>query len=222
MCVILAVFFVSVLLQPSTVNAENLTVGSRNDAVIELQKRLKQWGYYRGTVDGVYGAKTREAVRYFQQKNGLAADGVVGPATAKAIGLNLNLAKSGKSNYSSSSSSNNKDVHLLARVVYGEGRGEPYKGQVAIAAVILNRVDNPNFPNSISGVIYQNGAFDVVSDGQINLAPDDTALKAARDALNGWDPTNGCIYYYNPKTAKSKWIWSRPIIVVIGNHNFCK
>lgn len=220
--VILAVLFLCLFMEPAVVTAQVLKVGSRNDAVTELQKRLKQWGYYRGAVDGIYGAQTREAVRYFQSRNGLTPDGVVGPATAKALGLNLNLAKTGGTNYSSSSGTNNKDVYLLARCVYGEGRGEPYKGQVAIAAVILNRVDNPNFPNSIAGVIYQPGAFDVVADGQINLAPNETALKAARDALNGWDPTNGCIYYYNPATAKSKWIWSRPIIIVIGNHNFAK
>jgi N-acetylmuramoyl-L-alanine amidase len=220
--VILAVFFICAFLRPQAVSAESLSVGSRNDAVTELQKRLKQWGYYRGTVDGIYGTMTRNAVMDFQSRNGLTPDGVVGQATANALGLNLNLAKTGGSNYSSSQGSNDKDLYLLARAVYGEGRGEPYKGQVAIASVILNRIDNPNFPNSIAGVIYQPGAFDVVSDGQINLAPDSTAVKAARDAINGWDPTYGCIYYYNPATATSKWIWSRPIIVVIGNHNFCK
>jgi N-acetylmuramoyl-L-alanine amidase len=220
--VILAVLLICAFLKPEAVSAESLTVGSRNDAVTELQRRLKQWGYYRGTVDGVYGAMTRNAVMDFQSRNGLTPDGVVGPATANALGLNLNLAKTGGGNYSSSSASNNKDVYLLARAVYGEGRGEPYKGQVAIAAVILNRVDNPNFPNSKAGVVYQPGAFDVVADGQINMAPDSSAVKAARDAINGWDPTYGCIYYYNPATATSSWIWSRPIIVVIGNHNFCK
>ena len=113
-------------------------------------------------------------------------------------------------------------MNLLSRLVYAEARGEPYKGQVAVAAVVLNRVSNPNFPNSISGVIYQSGAFDVVSDGQINLIPNSTAKKAAQDALNGWDPTSGCIYYFNPNTATSKWIWSRPQVMQIGKHIFCK
>ena len=126
------------------------------------------------------------------------------------------------SSSSSSSSTSNSDLNLLARLVYGEARGEPYTGQVAVAAVVLNRVKSSKFPNSIAGVIYQPGAFDVVSDGQINMPPDSTAIKAARDALNGWDPSYGSIYYFNPNTATSAWIWSRPYVVTIGNHRFCK
>ena len=186
----------------ATTTAENRTI----------QTKLKRWGYYNGAVDGIYGSQTRAAVRYFQQKNGLAVDGIVGPKTAVALGMTLS---------SSASSQSSSDLYLLAKCVYAEARGEPYTGQVAVAAVILNRVENPSFPNTISGVIYQKGAFTAVTDGQINLTPNSTAYKAAQDALNGWDPTYGCIYYYNPATATSSWIWSRQTVVTIGNHVFC-
>lgn len=178
----------------------------------QIQTKLKRWGYYTGAVDGIYGPKTKQAVRYFQSKNGLAVDGIVGKKTAAAMGLSLSP--------SSSSSISSSDLNLLARCVYAEARGEPYTGQVAIAAVVLNRVKSPSFPNTISGVIYQPWAFTAVNDGQINLTPNDTAYKAAQDALNGWDPTYGCIYYYNPATATSSWIWSRKVVLKIGKHNF--
>lgn len=203
-------------------HAESLRRGSRGDLVTTLQKRLKTWGYYTGNVDGIFGSQTEQAVKYFQRKNGLAADGIVGPATAKAIGISLTGGSSGGSSSSSGTGSSSSDVYLLARCVYGEARGESYKGQVAVAAVVLNRVRSSSFPNTISGVIYQPGAFSVVSDGQINLTPNDTALKAARDAMNGWDPTGGCLYYYNPAKTSNKWILSRPIMMRIGNHVFCK
>ena len=174
------------------------------------------WGYYTGNIDGIFGSKTLTAVKKFQQKNGLTVDGIAGPKTLAAMGI---MTSSGNSNTSSSNSSN---VNLLSRLVYSEARGEPYKGQVAVAAVVLNRVAHSSFPNTISGVIYQSGAFDGVSDGQINLTPDSTAKKAAQDAINGWDPTSGCIYYFNPQTATSKWIWSRPQVLTIGKHIFCK
>ena len=203
-------------------HAESLRRGSRGDLVTTLQKRLKTWGYYTGNVDGIFGSQTEQAVKYFQRKNGLAADGIVGPATAKAVGISLTGGSSGGSSSSSGTGSSSSDVYLLARCVYGEARGESYKGQVAVAAVVLNRVRSSSFPNTISGVIYQPGAFSVVSDGQINLTPNDTALKAARDALNGWDPTGGCLYYYNPAKTSNKWILSRPIMMRIGNHVFCK
>lgn len=178
----------------------------------QIQTKLKRWGYYTGAVDGIYGSKTRQAVRYFQSKNGLTVDGIVGPKTAAAMGLSLST--------SSSSTTSSSDLNLLARCVYAEARGEPYTGQVAIAAVVLNRVKSSDFPNTISGVIYQPWAFTAVNDGQINLTPNDTAYKAAQDALNGWDPTYGCLYYYNPSTATSSWIWSRKIVIKIGKHNF--
>lgn len=203
-------------------HAESLRRGSRGELVTTLQKRLKTWGYYTGNVDGIFGSQTEQAVKYFQRKNGLAVDGIVGPATAKAVGISLTGGSSGGSSSSSGTGSSSSDVYLLARCVYGEARGESYKGQVAVAAVVLNRVRSSSFPNTISGVIYQPGAFSVVSDGQINLTPNDTALKAARDAMNGWDPTGGCLYYYNPAKTSNKWILSRPIMMRIGNHVFCK
>ncbi|MBE5812892.1 MAG: spore cortex-lytic enzyme [Clostridiales bacterium] len=184
--------------------------GSTGNEVIQIQTRLKNWGYYTGAIDGVYGYETYRAVRQFQSKNGLAVDGVAGNATLSALGI------------STSSGPSNSNVDLLARAISGEARGEPYEGQVAVGAVILNRVDNPNFPNTIAGVVYQKGAFDSVADGQINMTPTSSARKAAQDAINGWDPSGGCIYFYNPATSTSKWIWSRPIVKTIGKHNFAK
>lgn len=185
-------------------------LGSTGSEVRNIQTRLKSWGYNIGTVDGVYGTKTEAAVKQFQRNNGLTPDGVAGPATLAKIGLPTG-----------SSSSNNTNVNLLARVISGEARGESYTGQVAIAAVVLNRVKHSSFPNSISGVIYQPGAFTAVTDGQINITPSQSCYNAARDALNGWDPTGGSIYYYNPQTATNSWIRSRPIITQIGKHVFC-
>lgn len=187
--------------------------GSRGDEVTQIQTKLKRWGYYNGSIDGIYGTQTQKAVRYFQSKNGLTVDGIAGKNTLAAMGIN-------SSNNSNSSYSTNLD--LLARLVHGEARGEPYTGKVAVAAVVLNRVKSSSFPNTVAGVIYQKGAFDAVSDGQINMSPDSTSRKAAQDALNGWDPSYGAIYYFNPNTATNKWIWSRPMTVTIGNHRFCK
>lgn len=189
--------------------------GSRGSEVSKIQTKLKNWGYYTGSVDGIYGSSTLSAVKKFQRKNGLTADGIAGKATLEKIGI---FSSSSKSSGSVSSSS----LNLISRFVYAESRGEPYKGQVAVAAVILNRVKDSRFPNTVSGVVYQSGAFTCVSDGQINLSPNDTARKAAQDAMNGWDPTYGAIYYFNPNTATSKWIWSRPMTVTIGKHRFCK
>lgn len=191
--------------------------GSSGEEVKAIQTKLKRWGYYSGSIDGVYGTQTMKAVKYFQSKNGLKADGVAGEQTLKSLGI-----MNSSSSSSSSSKLSSNDLNLLSRIVYAEARGEVYKGQVAIAAVVLNRVKNSSFPNSISGVIYQPGAFTAVSDGQINLTPNSTAKKAAQDALNGWDPTYGCIYYFNPDTATSAWMWSRPYVITIGKHRFCK
>ena len=190
--------------------------GSSGSEVRKIQEKLKRWGYYSGSVDGIYGSGTESAVKKFQKANGLKADGIAGKATLNAMGIS-------SSNSSSSSGGNNSnDLNLLSRVVYSEARGEPYVGQVAVAAIVLNRVSHSSFPNSVAGVVYQSGAFDAVSDGQINLTPDSTAKKAAQDAINGWDPTYGCIYYFNPSTATSKWIWSRPQVLPIGKHIFCR
>lgn len=190
--------------------------GSRGDEVRQIQEKLKRWGYYTGSVDGIYGSGTLSAVKAFQRKNGLVVDGIAGPKTLAAMGI------MGSSNSGGSTTSNSSNINLLARLIYGEARGESYTGQVAVGAVVLNRVKSSLFPNTISGVIYQAGAFDAVSDGQINLQPNSTAQKAAQDALNGWDPSYGAIYYFNPATATNKWIWSRPMTVTIGKHRFCK
>ncbi len=191
-------------------------VGSRGEEVKKIQTKLKNWGYYSGSVDGVYGWQTESAVRSFQKKNGLTADGIAGTKTLNAMGISSSSASSGQS-----SSPNEANIELLARVINGEARGEPYEGQVAVGAVVLNRVDHPSFPNSIAGVVYQKGAFTAVDDGQINAAMYASSRRAARDALNGWDPTGGAIYYYNPRTATNKWIRSREVICTIGEHVFC-
>ncbi len=193
--------------------------GSRGDEVKQIQTKLKNWGYYSGNVDGIYGSATLSAVKYFQRKNGLTADGIAGTKTLQALGI---YNSSSSQNTSSNSTTNSSNLNLISRFVYAESRGEPYTGQVAVAAVILNRVKSSLFPNTVSGVVYQSGAFTCVSDGQINLSPDATAKKAAQDAINGWDPTYGALYYFNPNTATSAWIWSRPMTITIGNHRFCK
>ncbi|MCI5956037.1 MAG: spore cortex-lytic enzyme [Clostridiales bacterium] len=187
--------------------------GDKGSQVRQIQQKLQQYGYFSGTVDGVFGKETYDAVVWFQRKNGLKVDGVVGSATAAGLGLSL-------SGSVAASSYNESEAYLLGRLVHGEARGEPYVGKVAVAAVVLNRVKSPSFPNTISGVVYQSGAFDAVLDGQINLTPDADSLRAARDALNGWDPTGGCLYYYNPVTATNGWIWSRTVQLSIGKHNF--
>ena len=205
-----AVILVGCIVSVDNVNNNNITsisqvaTSSQNK---QIQQKLKDLGYYSGSVDGIYGNATRNAVVAFQKANGLTADGVAGPKTIAALGLNFNSVTS-------------SDLYLLAKCVHAEARGEPYVGQVAVAAVILNRVKDAAFPNTISGVVYQPWAFTAVNDGQINLEPNSTAYQAAQDALNGWDPTYGCLYYYNPTTATSKWIFSRQTVVTIGKHVF--
>lgn len=187
-------------------------MGSTGSEVREIQTRLKKWGYYSGSVDGIYGTRTKNAVIYFQRKNGLRVDGIAGPATLAAMGIRSSQNDTGYST---------NDFNLLARLISAEARGEPYVGQVAVGAVVLNRVSHASFPNSISGVIYQDGAFTCLYDGQFWKTVADSAYKAARDALNGWDPSGGAIYYYNPVTSTNSWIYSRPIITTIGKHRFC-
>ncbi|MGN1041035.1 MAG: spore cortex-lytic enzyme [Candidatus Fimimonas sp.] len=216
---ILTLATVLIALVAPQANAAVVKVGSTGATVRTIQTKLKRWGYYTGSVDGIFGSKTKAAVQYFQRKNGLVADGIVGNATAKAMGITL----SGTTSSGSTTASNvsNSDLYLLSCCVYGEARGESYTGKVAVAAVVLNRVKSSKFPNSISGVIYQQGAFTCVSDGQINMGTNDECTRAAQDALNGWDPSGGALYYFNPATATSKWIWSRPQLITIGKHIFC-
>lgn len=195
-------------------SAELYKKGSGGAVVSEIQTRLKNWGYYNGDVDGVYGSQTEKAVRWFQQKNGLNVDGQVGDQTLAALGMSVSGESSGGSGGSGS-------LDLLARLISAEARGEPYEGQVAVGAVVLNRVGHPSFPNSVAEVIYQPGAFSCLDDGQFDEPVAESAYRAAQDAVNGWDPSYGAIYYFNPSTATSKWIWSRPLIVNIGKHRFC-
>ena len=214
LCAALAVLFaMNVLFICLAQYADAVTYqkGSTGSTVTTIQQKLSRWGYYSGKVDGVYGSKTVEAVKYFQRKNGLAVDGKCGPKTLAALGINV----------STTQQSTSGDVDLLARLISAEARGEPYTGQVAVGAVVLNRMEHPSFPNTMSGVSYQPGAFSCLSDGQFNAPVSDSAYKAARDALNGSDPSGGALYYFNPATATSKWIWSRPLITVIGKHRFC-
>ena len=204
----------AMLLSVCGVSAAGLSkIGSRSDEVRAVQQALKEKGYYDYTVDGIFGTRTRTAVISFQRDNGLQPDGIAGEKTLKALGVS-----SGNNSYGGYSSS---DYDLLARIISAEARGESYLGQVAVGAVILNRIEHPSFPDTLSGVIYQKGAFSCLNDGQFYEAVADSAYSAARDAINGLDPSGGAMYYYNPSTATSKWIFSRPVITTIGNHRFC-
>lgn len=210
------VFMAGLCVCPVSAYAKNIIKGDNAQNVKLVQKRLADLGYYKIKVDGIWGSKTSAAVKNFQRDYGLKVDGIVGSGTEKALKITLSGGGGGSNSLTSS------DLNLLARCVYSEARGEPYTGQVAVAAVVLNRVKSSKFPNSISGVIYQPLAFTAVADGQINLAPNDAALKAANAALGGYDPTNGCLYYYNPATATSKWIWSLTVELKIGRHSFAR
>lgn len=218
---IISVFFMGTeaLIMPyyRAVKAVTYKYGSRGDAVKEIQSRLKRWGYYNGAVDGIYGYQTYTAIKYFQRKNGLTVDGIAGNQTLAALGINI-----GQPTSSNNYSSNSQDVTLLARLINGEARGEPYEGQVAVGAVVMNRTRDSRFPSTIAGVIYQPGAFTAIVDGQINVKIEDTSIRAAKDALNGWDPSGGAIFYFNPAKTTNQWIWSRPLIKIIGKHRFCK
>ena len=208
-------FAVNILLitLAQTAQAATWRLGSTGSQVRTIQTKLKNWGYYSGEVDGIYGTQTQRAVEYFQRKNGLSADGVAGPATLKALGM--------QSGSGAAAASQADSVALLARVISAEARGEPYSGQVAVGAVILNRVEHPSFPSTIAGVVCQPGAFTCMVDGQIDQPVAQSSVRAAQDALNGADPSGGAIYYFNPSTATSAWIWSRPLIKTIGKHRFC-
>ena len=206
------VFIVNILLigLSQEVGAVAYRQGSSGSVVTRIQQRLRDGGYYTYTIDGIYGSRTTAAVKKFQKARGLAVDGICGPNTLSALGISV-----------SSPTADSNTRALLARLISAEARGEPYVGQVAVGAVVLNRVEHPSFPNSIAGVVYQSGAFSCIADGQFNQPVAESAYRAADDALNGWDPTGGAIYYFNPATATSAWIWSRPLIVTIGKHRFC-
>lgn len=210
--ILIILFLSSVIYNDNSDNLPEMTLssfGSKGEEVRQIQKKLKSLSFYTGIVDGVYGTATKNAVTAFQKSCGIKADGIAGPTTLRYLGL------SSSSGYSSS------DVWLLAKLIAAEARGENYRGQVAVGAVVLNRVSHASFPDSISGVIYQKGAFDCVTDSNWKISPSDTAKRAATEALNGWDPTGGAIYYYNPKTASNGWIRTRPVLTQIGNHIFC-
>ncbi len=211
---LVAVFAVNILIicLVQYVDAASYKKGSTGSVVSQIQTLLKNQGFYSGAVDGVYGSATEEAVKKYQKRFGLKVDGVAGQQTLSYMGINAQ---------GSASSNGSGDVALLARLISAEARGEPYVGQVAVGAVVLNRMEHPSFPNTMSGVIYQSGAFTCIDDGQFNEPVADSAYNAARDAMNGWDPSGGAIYYFNPSTATSKWIWSRPLITIIGKHRFC-
>ena len=210
---LLATVLLCAALTVSSVQAATYQKGSSGSTVRTIQTKLKRWGYYSGSVDGIYGSKTVAAVKHFQRTNGLTVDGVCGPATLQALGINAGTATSSRDN----------DLYLLARMITAEARGEPYSGQVAVGAVILNRVASPSFPNTIAGVIYQKGAFSALDDGQFHsVTITDSCRRAAQDALNGTDPTGGALYYYNPAKTTNKWIYSRPTVCTIGKHVFAK
>lgn len=191
-------------------------LGSRGDEVRRVQKKLKELGYYKGSVDGIYGSATQKAVKAFQKNCGITADGIAGPKTLKFLGLGSSTASSSSGKYTQN------DINLLAKLIAAEARGESYKGQVAVGAVVLNRVAHSSFPDTIAGVIYQKGAFSCVNDSNWSIAATEASKKAARDCINGWDPSGGAIYYYNPKKTSNAYMHSRPVITVIGNHRFCR
>ena len=207
-----ALFLVSILLISLSQQAEAVAYkqGSSGSVVTKIQQTLKSAGFYTYTVDGIYGSRTTAAVKKYQKAKGLTVDGICGAQTLAAMGIRVPDASADRNTRA-----------LLARLISAEARGEPYVGQVAVGAVVLNRVKHPSFPNTIPGVIYQSGAFSCIADGQFDQPVADSAYRAADDALNGWDPTGGAIYYFNPSTATSAWIWSRPLILTTGKHRFC-
>ncbi len=215
-CLVLLIIFalnIALIFMASDADAASYKRGSSGETVSKIQETLKNQGFYSGAVDGVYGSGTEQAVKAFQQAYGLSVDGKAGTQTLAAMGIS--------EQQGGASSQGSGDLALLARLISAEARGEPYNGQVAVGAVVLNRVEHPSFPNSISGVIYQGGAFTCITDGQFNEPVAESAYRAAQDAMNGSDPSGGAIYYFNPSTATSKWIWSRPLLVTIGKHRFC-
>ncbi len=217
LCIIALAVYTSEKAENAAVVQTLSKIGSQGEEVRKIQTNLKKWGYYTGAVDGIYGTQTQNAVKSFQKKNGLTVDGIAGPQTLAAIGISTG----GSGGGSGGTAGTSKDAALLARIISAEARGEPYSGQVAVGACVLNRVKHPSFPNTLAGVVYQPGAFTAITDGQINEPVTDSARRAAQDALNGWDPSGGAIYYYNPDKTSNKWIRTRPVIKRIGSHLFC-
>ncbi len=214
--IIIGVAFIYSNQEEQTQSQEVLSkIGSRGDEVRRIQNKLKSLGFFTGTVDGIYGVQTQSAVKRYQRSVGITADGIAGPKTLLYLGLSSSSGSS-TGGYSSS------DVYLLAKVIAAEARGESYTGQVAVGAVVLNRVDSSSFPDTVSGVVYQAGAFSAVRDSNWSVSPDATSRKAAQDALNGWDPSGGALYYYNPAKTSNQWIRTRPVITTIGRHVFCR
>lgn len=220
--------FLNTIINPykNAVNAITFKYGSKGDYVFVIQDKLKRWGFYTGAISGVYGYDTYLAVKAFQQKNGLTADGIAGNNTLTSLGIfipgeNSNTTNTYGAVTSSRATTSDESVKLLASLINGESRGEPYEGQVAVGAVVLNRTRDSRFPKTIAGVIYQPGAFTATVDGQISAKLEQSSINAARDALNGWDPSGGAIYYFNPAKTTNTWIWSRPLIKKIGKHRFC-
>lgn len=201
------VIFLIILTFVYSYNPKNNFVWAGGVDYEEVQVRLRDWGYYDGVITGTNDSATKEAIMYFQRTHNLTESGIVDGATADALGIYIG-------------EQNSNDLYLLAKCIHAEARGEVYEGMVAVGAVILNRVASPEFPNTVYGVIYQPWAFTAVNDGQINLEPNAKAYQAAQDALNGWDPTYGCLFYYNPAVATSQWIYSRQVVCTIGRHVF--
>lgn len=218
--IVLNLFIIGLLPHNNATDALS-KMGSTGSEVRQIQTKLKNWGYYSGNVDGIFGSQTKAAVIWFQKKNGLTADGIAGPATLKAMGIYSTSSGDSSGSSSGGGKYTQNDYNLLARLISAEARGEPYTGQVAVGAVVLNRVEHPSFPDTIAGVIYQKGAFSCLTDGQFNQPVAESCYRAAQDALNGWDPSGGAVYYYNPRTATNQWIRSRPVIATIGKHVFC-
>lgn len=220
MVAVLIVGSVSIASQSFYGNGEAIStlsrLGSRGEEVRQVQKKLKELGYYNGAVDGIFGSGTQKAVRAFQKNCGLTVDGIAGPKTLQYLGLTSGSSSASLGKYSQS------DINLLAKLIAAEARGESYTGQVAVGAVVLNRVGHSSFPDSIAGVIYQRGAFSCVNDSNWSVSPNSTSLKAARDCINGWDPSGGAIYYYNPAKTSNAFMLSRPVITTIGSHVFCR
>lgn len=196
--------------------------GSRGDEVRNIQKKLKSLGLYNGAVDGIYGKGTQSAVKAFQRQTGLTQDGIAGPKTLTYLGLGGGGSSGSSGGGSGTGKYSSGDINLLAKVISAEARGEAYEGQVAVGACVLNRVSSPSFPDTIAGVVYQPGAFSAVTDSNWSQPVQDSAKRAAQDAINGWDPSGGAIYYYNPDKTSNQWIRSRPVIKRIGKHLFCK